>query len=223
MRNVVKPPRRACMMTAVPRPATREGLESTLHRGRPQRLHPARRRSSAVLPARSLGAAFRSQPRLCLCVASCPPPSHRADEALTDAAVHRRPRGKLFVDYLYLESILGPDLRRIFATDTVQLGMWPFMSFGVCNAVALVGAAAPALSEAWPTARAAQTLAAHGVACSGQRQGHAAPVALPEDLWSTALPGGAPYPFSPRWLFARTHARFGAACPQGGALPARVV
>jgi hypothetical protein len=70
MREVVKPRRRACMMTAVPRPATREGLESTRHRGRPQRFHPARRLSSDVLAARSLGAAFRSQAPLCFCVAS---------------------------------------------------------------------------------------------------------------------------------------------------------
>ena len=66
-----------------------------------------------------------------------PLPSHRPDEALTDAAVHRRPRGKLYVDYLYLETILGPDLRRIFATDTVQLGIWLCMASVVCIPIAV--------------------------------------------------------------------------------------
>ena len=40
--------------------------------------------------------------------------------------MYPRSRAKLYVDYLYLESILGSDLRRIFATDIVHLGMCRF-------------------------------------------------------------------------------------------------
>ena len=53
-------PRRAAMMTTTPRPATMEGLKSTRHRGPPRRFHAAKRRSSAALAARFLGAAFAS-------------------------------------------------------------------------------------------------------------------------------------------------------------------
>ena len=55
----------------------------------------------------------------------CQPFARRPDEPLTNAAVYPRSRAKLYVDYLYLESIVGSDLRRIFATDSVQLGMCP--------------------------------------------------------------------------------------------------
>ena len=78
------------------------------------------------------GCGFRSLP-ICFCLRPCPAPSCSPDEALTDAAVHRRSRGKLYVDYLYLESILAPELRRIFATDTVQLGTRPCVPAAVCN------------------------------------------------------------------------------------------
>ena len=56
----------------------------------------------------------------------CRPRSRRPDELLTYAAVYPRSGAKLYVDYLYLESILGSDLRRIFATDIVHLGVCPF-------------------------------------------------------------------------------------------------
>ena len=67
----------------------------------------------------------------------CRPRSRRPDEPLTYAAVYPRSRGKLYVDYVYLETILGPDLRRIVATDTVQLGIWLCMAFGVCIPIAV--------------------------------------------------------------------------------------
>ena len=67
----------------------------------------------------------------------CQPFARRPDEPLTNAAVYPRSRAKLYVDYLYLETILGPDLRRIFATDTVQLGIWPCMASGVCIPIAV--------------------------------------------------------------------------------------
>ena len=47
------------------------------------------------------------------------------------------------------------------------------------------------LSEARPAARAARSPAAHGVACSGQPQGHAKRGAILEDLRSAAVPCGA--------------------------------
>jgi len=78
------------------------------------------------------GCGFRSLP-FSFVFATMPQPSCSPDDALTDAAVHRRSRGKLYVDYLYLESILAPELRRIFATDIVQLGARPCVAAAVCN------------------------------------------------------------------------------------------
>ena len=168
------------------------------------------------------GCGFRSLP-ICFCLRPCPPPSCSPDEALTDAAVHRRSRGKLYVDYLYLESILAPELRRIFATDTVQLGTRPLRACCRVQPVALLRAAAATLSHAWPTARAPRTPAADGVACSGQPQGHSQPVAVLEDLWSAAVPAGAPCPARRAAFNALPPSKCGAAPPQAGALQARVV
>ena len=101
-----------------------------------------------------------------------PLPSRRKDAALTGAAVRRRPQSPIYVDFLYLASIVGPALRRIFAVDTLQLGDQPLL-----RRVRRLEAIAPA---------------SDGLDCSGEHQGQLAFIALQKNLWRETQGAGAP-------------------------------
>lgn len=116
-------------------------------------------------------------------------PSRRKDAALTGAAVRRRPQSPIYVDFLYLELIVGPALRRIFAVDTLHLGEQPPLS-SECGVAPHARPRAPAWTESLAPA-------SNGVDCSGKHQGQLAGSALQENFWRPAGAAGAP-PAKPR-------------------------
>ena len=128
--------------------------------------------------------------------------------------MYPRSRAKLYVDYLYLESIVGSDLRRIFATDIVQLGMCPFAwLLQRMHPVARSRAEPPTLARAWTKA----------LSAAANPKVTLSPARYLKIFGTPLFPAVRVLPHATRGWFTRSHVRFLAARPRGRALQARLV